>query len=418
MKLNKVAQLVAGVVFALTLQSQVYAQTLRPEVGKPLQAAQELLKAGKAKEALSKVREAEGAAKSADEQFTVNRMRMAVAQRLADYDLAKSTFDALTASGKLGAADSLKMVELIAVTAYQAQKYSSAVEWTQRYFREGGTSGNMRSMLVASHYQNRNFAEVVRELTAEINAAERNGSTPSEQNINMLMTAQLQMKDNSGYVWAMEKLVTYYPKKEYWVNLLDRLQSKKNFSDRFALDTYRLSLAVGALTKAGDYMEMAQLAVQAGYPDEGLEVMELGYKNGLLGTGSDTDRQKRLKDLIVKKVDEAKAGRDQAIKDAEASRQGDDLIKLGFGLATAGNPKRGIELINKGLAKAQASMDVAGRDQAKAIAKRADDGRLRLALAQMKAGDKASALKTFKTVTGQDGGSDLAHLWGVYLRRK
>jgi hypothetical protein len=37
----------------------VQAQGLRPEVGKPLQQAGELLKAGKAREALTKVREAE-----------------------------------------------------------------------------------------------------------------------------------------------------------------------------------------------------------------------------------------------------------------------------------------------------------------------------------------------------------------------
>ena len=36
-------------------------ETLRPEVGKPLQAAQELIKSGRYKEALAKVREAEAA---------------------------------------------------------------------------------------------------------------------------------------------------------------------------------------------------------------------------------------------------------------------------------------------------------------------------------------------------------------------
>ena len=36
-----------------------HAQSVRPEIGKPLQQASELLRAGKAKEALAKVREAD-----------------------------------------------------------------------------------------------------------------------------------------------------------------------------------------------------------------------------------------------------------------------------------------------------------------------------------------------------------------------
>ena len=48
----------------LTVPLAAQSQALRPEVGKPLQQAGELLKANKAKEALAKVREAENVAES------------------------------------------------------------------------------------------------------------------------------------------------------------------------------------------------------------------------------------------------------------------------------------------------------------------------------------------------------------------
>ena len=58
---------------------------VRPEVGKPLQQASELLKAGKAKEALAKIREADAVGgKSAQEQLTIDRMRGSAAQRAGD----------------------------------------------------------------------------------------------------------------------------------------------------------------------------------------------------------------------------------------------------------------------------------------------------------------------------------------------
>ena len=61
------------------------AQALRPEVGKPLQQAYELIKAGKGKEALAKVREADAAPnKSAAESLQIDRMKAAAAPRLPD----------------------------------------------------------------------------------------------------------------------------------------------------------------------------------------------------------------------------------------------------------------------------------------------------------------------------------------------
>ena len=55
-------------------------ETVRPEVGKPLQAAQELIKSARYKEALAKVREAEaGGARNANENYLIERMRIAAA---------------------------------------------------------------------------------------------------------------------------------------------------------------------------------------------------------------------------------------------------------------------------------------------------------------------------------------------------
>ena len=55
-------------------------ESLRPEVGKPLQAAQDLIKSGKYREALVQVREAEAAgARNANETYLIERMRLAAA---------------------------------------------------------------------------------------------------------------------------------------------------------------------------------------------------------------------------------------------------------------------------------------------------------------------------------------------------
>jgi len=60
-------------------------ETLRPEIGKPLQAAQELLKEGKYKDALGKVREADAVSdRTPYENYILDRMRGSAAAGAGD----------------------------------------------------------------------------------------------------------------------------------------------------------------------------------------------------------------------------------------------------------------------------------------------------------------------------------------------
>jgi len=398
-----VKQAVAAALLALAMTG-ASAQALRPDVGKPLQAAQEMIKAGKYREALAKVRDADAVGgKSADESYLIERMRLAAASGAGDMDTAARSFEAISGSPKLGQADKLKMMESLAIGAYRAGSYAKAQQWGQRYFKEGGNSGAIRTMLIQSQYLAGDFAGAERELRAEIQAAEKAGNAPAEERIKLLMNAALKQNDNAAYVFAMEKLVTYYPKKEYWADLLSRLQRQPSFSDRFALDVYRLSLATGVMSKASDYMEMAQLAVQAGSPAEGKQVTEKGFAAGVLGAGAEAERHKRLQDLMNKRTEEAKATAPQAEKDALAAKDGNALVSLGYGLATSGQGAKGIGLIQQGIAKGGL--------------KRPEDAQLHLGIAQVLAGDKAKAQATLKAVKGADGAADLARLWSLYARK-
>ena len=111
------------------------AQALRPEVGKPLQQAGELLKAGKSKEALAKVREADAVPnKTPAEQLTIDRMRGAAAQRAGDNATAIQAFEAVYASGKLSGAEQAQVAESLAFAYAQTKDNAKAqpVDRTRR----------------------------------------------------------------------------------------------------------------------------------------------------------------------------------------------------------------------------------------------------------------------------------------------
>ena len=395
-------RLVAAVVVGLAIGSAQAQGGLRPEVGKPLQAAQDLVKAGKYREALAKVRELDAVGgKSAAETNTIERMRLAAASGAGDADTAARAFDAISAS--VAGPDKLRMIESIAGTYYRAKEYAKAMQWYQRYFREGGTSGANRTLLIQTQYLSGDFAGAAKELMAEIQAAEKNGTAPAEERINLLMNAAVRQKDIAGETFALERLVSYYPKKEYWVTLLNRLQRKPNFSDRLVLDTYRLSLATGSMSTANDYMELAQLTVQAGYPAEGKKVVEKGFAAGVLGVGAEAERHKRLRDLVNKKADEVAAAQPNDERLALAAKDGNDLVNVGMGLVFNGQAAKGLQLMQQGIAKGGL--------------KRPEDAKLHLGIAQIAAGDNAKAQATLRTVSGTDGTADLARLWALYARR-
>jgi outer membrane protein assembly factor BamD (BamD/ComL family) len=395
------ALFVAGVALAGAAGAQ---ETLRPEFGKPLQQAEALIKSGHSREALAKVHEAEVVgARNENEKYLLERMRLAAASLAGDADTAARSFEALSGSPRISGPDKQRMIESIASSYYRQQQYQKAMQWSQRYFREGGTNGAMRTMLIQSQYLSGDFAGATKELMVEIQATERAGATPAEDRLKLLLNAASKQGDNNAYVYAMERLVTYYPKKEYWVDLLSRMQRKPNFSDRLSLDAYRLSLATGSMTAAADYMEMAQLALQAELPSEGKQVVDKGFASGALGTGPQAERHKRLRDLVEKRQAEYKATREQVEHEAAAAKTGDALVAIGFDMVYSGQAANGVQVIQQGIAKGGL--------------KRPEDAKLHLGIAQLAAGDKAKAQATFKSVQGADGTADLARLWALYARR-
>jgi hypothetical protein len=390
----------SGLLFSGALVAQ---ESLRPEVGKPLQAAQELIKSGRYREALAKVHDAEGGGRNANETYLIERMRIAAASGAGDAETAARSFEVLNGTGKVSGPDKLRMIESIAGTYYRGQQYAKAMQWSQRYLREGGTSPAIRTMLIQSQYLSGDFAGAVKELMVEIQSADRAGTAPGEDRLKLLLNAASKQGDNNAYVFAMERLVTYYPKKEYWVDLLSRMQRKTNFSDRLSLDAYRLSLATGSMTAPADYMEMAQLALQADLASEGKVVIDKGMSSGALSTGAQADRAKRLKVLVDKKLAEDTASRAEDQKQAADAKTGDALVVIGMNLVYVGQAAQGVQLIQQGIAKGGL--------------KRPEDAKLHLGIAQLAAGDKAKAQATFKTVQGSDGTADLARLWALYARR-
>lgn len=413
MKIRTLATVAVGALaFALGSGSQgefgfaaVHAQAegVRAEVGKYLKDASALIKAGKYKEALAKVKDAEGVAnRNATENYSIEGMRVAAASGAGDADSMVKGLEAMKASGKLPTANQLPMMESIAGTYLRNGNAAKALEWSNKYFQAGGTSATMKTIQTQAQLKSGDMGAVLKDTLAEVAADEKAGKAPSQDKLNLLMYAASKKGDAATEALAVEKLLNYYPRKELWAQVLGTLPTKKTFSDRFSLDVYRLKLATGNMKDANDYMEMAQLSMQAGFPDEAKQVVDKGFAANLLGQGSEGARHKRLQDLVVKRVAEAKAAQSGVEKDAQEAKDGNALVSVGLGFAFRGEAAKGAKLIEQAIAKD--------------ALKRPEDAKLYQGIALYLAGDTAKAQSVWRSVKGSDGSQELARLWAIHAR--
>ena len=388
----------------LGLVSQAQAQeTVRPEVGKHLKDAIALIKGGKYKEALAKIRDAEAVGgRTPGENKAIEGMRLSAAQGAGDPDTMARSYEALKAAGGIGGASALQAELAIAGTYLKVNNSAQAASWAQRYQRDGGTDPAAKQILQNAQFKSGDVSGMLKDTLEEVNADEKAGRAPSRETLNKLLYAAQKKGDGASESLAVDKLLNYYPSRELWAQVLGTLQLKKGFSDRFNLDVLRLRMATGNMRKAEDYSDYAQLAAAAGYPEEGKTVVEKGMASGVLGQGAQAARDKRLLDFLGKKIAEAKAKETAALAAAGEARDGMGYVQIGLAEVFRGQGQSGVKVIEQGIAKDNMA--------------RPDDAKLYLGLGQYLAGDVNKAISTWRTVRGTDGSGDLARLWIVQAR--
>ena len=398
-------KLAAGALLMLAA-AQAFAadkQTVRAEVGAPLQEAQKALQSKNYKAAAEKIAAAEAVGKlTAYESYLVARLKSAAAIGKADYKSALDAYETILASPELPAGEKLQTLDAYVKIAYAAKDYARTASAIEQYKAAGGNSAETLNLYVQSLYLGGNYKQAAAELSSQISALESAGKRPTETQLQLLASCALKQNDMVAYTAALEKIVAYTPKKEYWLDLIVRTSRKPGFSDRLDLDLYRLREATGTLDKASDYMEAAQLALQAGYPGEADKFVSAGYAAKLLGEGPDASRHQRLKDLVAKKITDDKATLAEGEKAAAAQPTGDALVSTGFNLVAYGDYDKGLALIDQGIKKGGLKLP----EQAK----------LHQGYAYWLAGKKDLANKSFAAVQGADGAKDIARLWTLHSK--
>lgn len=382
------------------------ADAVRPELFKLLDpsAIKPLMDAKNYTEVQSRITQADAVAdKTPYENYVVNRMKLSLASATSNDQMAMTALESIIASERLKGAEQAEFIQALANYYYNGKNYPKAIEWFKRYQKESPTPEKVRPALIRSYYLSNDFAGTKTELLPIIAASDSSGTPPSQEDLRLLASSAIKLKDDATYLLALEKLAAYYPTDEIRADLLNRGVARRPGFDAQTnmINVYRTEATMVKTMSADEYVDLAELSLQAGFPTEAKKAMDAGFAANVLGTGANAAKHKALRDKANKgAADDAKniaAGEASASK----AKTGAGLVNLGWAYATMDQYDKGIGFIQQGIAKGGL--------------KSPEEAKLRLGMAQARGGKKAEAIATFQSIKGGGGAGDLAKYWVMML---
>lgn len=336
------------------------------------------------------------------EKYVIARMKVALGYASANDKMTAEALEAAINSGFLEKKEQEDFLMTLGNMHYVAKNYPKAIELFKRYQKESSTPEKVSSTLNRAYFFTNDFTSLRPELEKSIAAAEAAGKVPSDDDLRLLAATYEKLNDKKEpYAQVMDKLVAHYPNADFWTNVLRRVQNKPGFNERLQLDLYRLMILTQKELSDDQYIDFAEFAMRAGFFAEAKKVMDTGYEKGVLGKGSSASKHQEVRNRANKNAaDDAKtiaAGDASAMK----AKVGMPLLNLGFAYVTMDDFDKGIDLMEKGIAKGGF--------------KNEKEARLRLGVAYAKAGRKADAIKVFDGLKGTDSVGDLARYWTMYV---
>jgi tetratricopeptide (TPR) repeat protein len=374
------------------------------KLAKPLKEAHDDLNAKKFPEAIAKLKEADGiAGKTPYDQHLINDMLAFAYIRTNDYPDAAKAMEAELDDGFTPANEQQQKIRALAALNYQVKNYDKAIDFGQRALKGGFAEEETKKIVGQAYYLKGDWKDTLKFEEGLVDAAIKAGTNPGSESLQLVLSACVKLDDNACTTKALEKLVTYYPKPEYWQNLLFGFLKETASSDANTLQAYRLMFEVDVLKTADDYIEMAQLAMDAGSPGEAQKALQRGFDKNVFTDQRNKEKAQRLLDKAKSKSAADQPTLDKIAKQADAAPSG--VQNNGMGLAYLG----------------YGQYDKAVDEYTKAVTKgglrNPTETQLMLGISDLKAGHKDDAVKAFKAVKGDPILERLANLWALHARQ-
>ncbi|MBS0388817.1 MAG: tetratricopeptide repeat protein [Proteobacteria bacterium] len=372
-------------------------------VAKSLKAANDALQAKNYDEVIAKTREAAAITpRTAYDDYIIHYLQMPAFAAKGNYTETATAIEAIIDSPYLPAALKPQLLRTLMTIDYQNKDYDKAIGYGQRALAAGDLNADTPLTIAQAYYLSNKYKEALAGMEAIVAKDEQAGRKPSEKSLQLVWSCALKLKDDAAAARAVEKLILFYPKPDYWRNAMAAILANKSNDDRLTLMTYRLMYQVGILTRGSDFTEMAQIALDQGNPGEAQTVLEQAFAKNLYTDVHDKERSQRLLDKIKRSAANDRASLPKSEKDAAASATGDGLVQVGAAYLGFGQPDKALAAISAGIAKGNLKF--------------ADESYMLLGIAYQRNKNTAEAVKAFNRATNDPKYARIAKLWALEAR--
>jgi hypothetical protein len=222
------------------------------------------------------------------------------------------------------------------------------------------------------------------------------GKQPREDVLKFVQANYFAMNDVNGRRNALEQLVLYYGKAEYWKDLLQLARNEKGLTDEQQMDIARLRLAVGDLKTQDDYQEAAQIALVAKYPGEAKIILDKATTAKVL-TGERAGR-------LTKMTNDSVAADTAGIAALQGKAQADPNSALRLSRTQASYGK---------FVEAEASVRGAAKGKGVDI----EGAKVQLGHSLLGQGKRPEAAAAYNSVARNNKWYSVARLWSLFSRR-
>jgi len=376
------------------------APTVSRGLAKSLKAAQDALAAKNFPEAIAKVKEAQATSgeKTAYDNYVMDILLFQAYSQ--NHDMANA-FDvlALAAQSQYATADQRRSwLKNIAFYQFQEKDYAKSLETADQLVKSGSADIEVQNLIAKAQYLSGKYKEAAATMQGIVGKMDK----PDEDSLKLLWQFDLKASDTAGASKAVEKLVAYYPKPEYWANALASLANADTKDAHLELNIFRLMNDVGVLKRGSDYADMAELALDQGYPGETQSVLQKAFAENVFTDQREKDRYQHLLDGAKQRAANDQSSLASTEQKAQSAATGDGLVQVGAAYLSYGQTDKAITALNQGIAKGNL--------------KYGDEANLLLGMAQLKQHDSAAAQRSFEKVasSSNEGYARLGKLWALH----
>ena len=285
----------------------------------------------------------------------------------------------------------------VAQLYFVQERWKDGIDALLKWFDMTTTpNANAYVLLAQGYYQLQDYDKALTNINIAIEDFEGKGRIPKEQWYNLARFLYAEKNMNEEATQVLRELITYYPKKQYWVQL-SFIYSEQN-KETLQLGAMETAYVQDLLEKDGEYRNMASLFLNAEVPWKASKVIQDGLEKDIV---EDNSKNWELLAGALRQAQEVKKAIPAMEKAASKSDDGDLFARLGNIYLDADENQKAIEAIEKGLARGGV--------------KRPDNARLVLGMAYFNIDEYKKARDAFRAAGRDERSKKYADQWIKYM---